>query len=302
MKIKRNKYIIQYFLIACIFFIQIIILFFFHNEFYNYKKVEYLEKELLKVVNFQNIIKNSRKEIYKAQNYLQDYFITNDRILLEKYFLSLEKLSCNLDSIDIYKDKISELDEFIFLHKKTFHELPSLDTYIDSIYKISELKNFNNQSFDILPSIFIDSLSTESIEINIEKKIDSLPPKKLLSRLKDAFTNSVDVKKEITIINTKYVDTLNSKVFNDVVDSFINVINLHYEKELKKIIKSNTNIHTKYEGIYKIYEEFISLSINWMDIYTLAINDFNKNLREKYSLENSKVNKIRHHTILFLMF
>lgn len=81
----------------------------------------------------------------------------------------------------------------------------------------------------------------------------------------------------------------------------INVINIHYENELNKFKIHNSRVNSKYEGIYKVYGELISLSTEWMDLYTVAIHDFSKNLRNRYSVENSRVGKMRHNAIFTLM-
>ena len=300
-KNSKKIYLIQSLLFTCIVLIQIVIALFFYNEFYNQKNVDSLEDRLNEITNFQQIIEESRLEIFKAQKYLQDYVTTNKTSLLNSYFQSIERLTHNFDTIDSYKNKIAELDDLISFHKKSFKNLPNLNNVVDSIYQISKLDIIDNKSFEIERFIFKDSTTTEIIEVNIEHKNDSLPQKNFLSRLKDAFTNTVDVKKEVTIITTKHIDTLNSAAIENMIDSIIGVINLHYENELNKFTTYNSKINTKYEGIYNVYGELISISIEWMDLYTTAINDFSKNLRAEYSNANTKVSKIRYNIIFALI-
>lgn len=196
---KNNKkiYLIQSLLFTCIVLIQIVVALFFYNEFYNQKNVDSLEDRLNEITNFQQIIEESRLEIFKAQKYLQDYVATNKSSLLNNYFQSIERLTHNFDTIDSYKNKIAELDDLISFHKKSFKNLPPLNNVVDSIYQISKLDIIDNKSFEIERFIFKDSTTTEIIEVNIEHKNDSLPQKNFLSRLKDAFTNTVDVKKRL---------------------------------------------------------------------------------------------------------
>ncbi len=300
-KNSKKIYLIQSLLFTCIVLIQIVIALFFYNEFYNQKNVDSLEDRLNEITNFQQIIEESRLEIFKAQKYLQDYVTTNKTSLLNSYFQSIERLTHNFDTIDSYKNKIAELDDLISFHKKSFKNLPNLNNVVDSIYQISKLDIIDNKSFEIERFIFKDSTTTEIIEVNIEHKNDSLPQKNFLSRLKDAFTNTVDVKKEVTIITTKHIDTLNSAAIEGMIDSIIGVINLHYENELNKFTTYNTKINSKYKGIYNVYGELISISIEWMDLYTTAINDFSKNLRAEYSNANTKVSKIRYNIIFALI-
>lgn len=301
MKENKKIHIIQYLLFGSIFFIQVIILIFFYNEFYNQSKVDSIEDQLLEINTFQNIIEESRLEVFNAQKYLQSYVSTNQKKQLHNYFLSLERLVANLDTIDIYKNKVSELDELIRFHKRSFITLPNLRSFVDSVYEISKLEVLDNKTLEIERFIFKDTTTTEIIEVNVEHKTDSLPQKNFIARLKDAINNTVDVKKEVTIITTKHIDTLNTHAIIEIVDSIINVINLHYENELNKFKIYNSRISSKYEGVYKVYGELIQLSTQWMELYTLAIQDFSKHVRSQYFTANTKVSSIRQHTIFALM-
>lgn len=196
MKDNKKIHIIQYLLFSCIFFIQIIILFFFYNEFYNQKNIDDIEEQIIEINNFQDILDESRMEIFNAQKYLQDFVTTNQRSLLDSYFASLEKLSKNLDTINNYKNNITEFDDLISFHKQSFSNLPNLSSLIDSIYEISQLNLLKSKSFEIERFIFKDTTTTGVIQVNVEHKTDSLPQKGFFSRLKDAFNNTVDIKKE----------------------------------------------------------------------------------------------------------
>lgn len=122
-----------------------------------------------------------------------------------------------------------------------------------------------------------------------------------MARLRDAFANDVAIKKEITIITTKYGDTLNRAIIKNMMDSIIEVVNTHYLSELEKYQAYYDNTYYKFDGVYKIYDQLISISNKYMEVYSVAITDFEQNLEAQYAEQNSKTNKIRKYTVLGLM-
>ncbi|MBX2931702.1 MAG: HAMP domain-containing histidine kinase [Chitinophagaceae bacterium] len=298
-EVKQHKYLVHYFLIACTVLIQIIILVFFYNEYFNGKKLYQLETQIQEAHQLRSALEKSKEDIFSAQTNLQDYVRNNQKKSLENYFLSLKNLSKNLNSIDDYKKKNIIFNKAINSQKEELTNLPNLQTLIDSVYIYSSKKLPKNNPFKIENFEIKDSIG--KVDINIKQILDSLPKKKLFARLRDAFKNDVTVKKEITIITTKYGDTLNSVAIKNMIDSILEVVNLHYVNELKKIQTYSANTNYKYEGIYKIYDQLITFSNQWMEVYSTAINDFNQNLEVQYAEHNSKTNKIRRYSVLGLM-
>lgn len=296
---KRHKYLIRYYLIACMMLIQIIILVFFYNEYFNGKKLSQLEKQLQETHKLKNILGAAKDDILKAQVNLQDYVKSNKKASLGRYFLSLRDLNVNLNSIDDYRKENATLDEIVKSKKEKLTKLPSLKKLIDSIYTVSNERIPKSTPFKIENFTIRDT--TEKVDIKIEQKSDSLPPKKLFVRLRDAIKNDMAIKKETTIITTKYGDTLNSAAIKNMIDSIIDIVNTHYVNELKKYRAYNTNAYYKYEGIYKVYDQLVSFSNRWMEVYSVAINDFSQNLEAQYAEQNSKTNKIRRYSVLGLM-
>src|SRR5690606_22846 len=93
---------IQYLLISSIILIQVIILIFFYNEYFNEKKLKAIEQQIEETRFLQTLTEDSRKELLNAQNNLQKFITEQDKKFLEDYFQSLRKLSGNIDSINIY--------------------------------------------------------------------------------------------------------------------------------------------------------------------------------------------------------
>jgi len=298
-KANRHKYFVHYSLIVCTIFIQVIILLFFYNEYFNGKKLNLLEKQIQEAYSLNGILESSKENILSAQVNLQNYVKNNEKESLEDFFLSLRNLHRNLDSIEDYRKENLKLEVIFDSLQEEPTTLSGLQVLIDSIYDLSKKSIPKSISLPI-ESFEIEGLTSE-VDINIEHRSDSIPPKKLLARLRDAFANDVAIKKEITIITTKYGDTLNRAIIKNMMDSIIEIVNTHYLSELEKYQAYYDNTSYKFDGVYKIYDQLISISNKWMEVYSVAITDFEQNLEAQYAEQNSKTNKIRKYTVLGLM-
>ncbi len=298
-KANRHKYFVHYSLIVCTIFIQVIILLFFYNEYFNGKKLNLLEKQIQEAYSLNGILESSKENILSAQVNLQNYIKNNEKESLEDFFLSLRNLHRNLDSIEDYRKENLKLEVIFDSLQEEPTTLSGLQVLIDSIYDLSKKSIPKSISLPI-ESFEIEGITSE-VDINIEHRSDSIPPKKLLARLRDAFANDVAIKKEITIITTKYGDTLNRAIIKNMMDSIIEIVNTHYLSELEKYQAYYDNTSYKFDGVYKIYDQLISISNKYMEVYSVAITDFEQNLEAQYAEQNSKTNKIRKYTVLGLM-
>jgi len=302
---KRRKYLIRYYLIACMVLIQIMILIFFYNEYFNGKKLTQLEKQIQETRRLKTILEDSKDDILKAQINLQDYVHTNKDQFLGNYFLSLRALNLNLDSIESYRKENSTLDEIISSKIESFIKIPGLKKLIDSIAAVSGKEMPKSEPFKINFDNFNLEDSTRNVDVKVEQKLDTLPPKKLFGRLKDALKNDVAVKNKTTIITTNYTtrygDTLNPAQMRLLVDSIVDIVNAHYVDVFKKYRAYNADIYSRYEGIYKSYHQLLTFSNKWMDLYNVAINDLGQNLDMQYAEQNSRTNTIRRYSVLGLM-
>ncbi|MDP2454605.1 MULTISPECIES: ATP-binding protein [unclassified Kaistella] len=299
--IYKTKYrqLIHYSLIACTLCIQIIICIFIYNEYFNGKKVEVIENQIQETHVLKNLMENSRKDLLSAQDNLQKYVFNNDKKYLESYFQSLRNLNKNLDSISAYKNINPSLKSFINSRKSELSKLPNLEKSINSVYRefkkpAPEKVPFKIKDFQVksIPKIY---------DTKVEYRLDSVQKKTLLNRLKAAVKNDVDVQRELTIISTKYGDSVNTDQIKNDIDSIINAVNNHYGNEIKKYESGITASQTKNNNLYQIYDQLIVYSNNWMGIYNIAVSDFSKNLEKDLYEQNSINNKIRRYSVLGLM-
>jgi len=299
--IFRTKYrqLIHYSLIACTLLIQLIILLFFYNEYFNEKKLKTIENQIQEAQVLRKMMRNSRHELLNAQDNLQKYVNGNKRKQLDEYFSSLRNLNRNIDSINTYESINPALKKTISIRKKEISKLSDLKTLIDSVYKESQkplpkkaplkIKNFDLKD------------TPERFEVEIHHTSDSVEKKGLFPRLKDAIKGNVDVKRDTTYITTKYEKSVDTNRLKADFDSTINVVNTHYQNEIKKYQSDISTTSSKNTNLYRIYDNLIIVSNNLMEIYDGTISDFNTKLQKQYNEQNSINNKIRKYSVLGLM-
>lgn len=299
--IYKTKYrqLIHYSLIVCTLCIQIIICIFIYNEYFNGKKLAVIENQIQETHVLKNLMENSRKDLLSAQDHLQKYVFDDDKKHLEAYFKSLRNLNKNLDSISAYKNINPSLKSFINSRKSELSKLPNLEKSINSVYREFRKPKPEKVPFKI-KDYQVKSIP-KSYDTKVEYRLDSVEKKSLLNRLKAAVKNDVDVQRELTIISTKYGDSVNTDQIKTDIDSIINSVNSHYGNEIKKYESGMAASQTKNNNLYQIYDQLIVYSNNWMGIYNIAVNDFSKNLEKDLYEQNSINNKIRRYSVLGLM-
>lgn len=299
--LNKNTYrkLIHYSLITCTLCIQIIICIFIYNEYFNGKKLEVIETQIQETSILKNLMEDSRKDLLSAQDNLQKYVINNDKKYLEAYFQSLRNLNKNLDRIGAYKYSNASLKSFIDSRKAELSKLPDLEKSINSVYKEFKKPSSEKTTFKI-KDFKVKSIPRKS-DTRIEYRLDSVEKKNFLGRLKSAVKNDVDVQRELTVISTQYGDSVNTDQIKTHLDSTINAVNKHYGDEIKKYESSISSSQRKNDNVYRIYDQLIIYSNNWMGIYNIAVSDFSKNLEKDLYEQNSINNKIRRFAVLGLM-
>lgn len=291
---------IHYLLISSIILIQVIILVFFYNEYFNEKKLTSIENQIKETRVLKTLTDDSRKELLSAQNNLQKFVTNQDKKFLEAYFQSLRKLSENIDSINIYVNTDSVFKNPINT-KDQISKLKDFENLIESTYKASQ-KPVNKKEAPKIEKIEIKDKPTELVDVEVYYVTDSTTKKKkFFPRIADAIQGNVDVKRDTAIIITKYNNSIDTAKVKSDFDSTVNVINDHYQKEIKKFETHITTVDSKNRNLYQNYDNLIVLSNDLMGVYDNKVQDFSSGLETEYDEQNSLNNKIRRYAVMGLM-
>lgn len=295
-KLKNRKFV-QFSLIACTLLIQMTIFLFFYNEFFNEKKLFEIRTQLENSKKIKELTNESKYELIKAQNHLNNYLDELNKDDLEIYFQSIRNITSKIDSTKVFGNSIPSIKTFETDENQL--QLENLEKLIDSVYnhlpeKIetkapTDLKEFN--------------LSSTPPEIEIEEIYvsDTIPRKKFFPRLKDAISGNVDVKTDTVFITMKYnnlIDTI--KVKNDF-ENALNVISDFYTKELSNYQSYLSSLQKTNKSVYKEYNDLISLSNNLIEVYDSTSDELSSQLESQFNERFSKNNKIRRYTVFGLM-
>lgn len=301
----KSRKIIHYALIICILLIQILIAGYFYNEFVHKKNLTFIENQLKEVKVMEGLTDNSKKELLNAQNYLQKYMRSNDPTFLNSYFVSLNKLGKNLDSIDYYENKNLKLKNTLAaLLKKDSLGTKKLKVLVDSTYNFSVKSTL---APDNLSKIKKYNLEYNFDKFNVETKnyTDTVKKKGLLGRLGDAISGKETIRKDSTVVTLKQSQTPISTLIKSDFDSIMNVVNNHYSKEVKKIQVNVANKENNSREFHEIFSNLLIYSNGLMNIYESAIKESKSNLEKEYEKQNSKNNQVRKYLIfgaMILMF
>lgn len=270
---------------------------FFYNEFFNEKKLFEIRAQLENSKKIKELTNESKYELIKAQNHLNNYLDELNRDDLEIYFQSIRNITSKIDSTKVFGNSIPSIKTFETDENQL--QLENLEKLIDSVYnhlpeKIETKAPTNLKEFNI-------SSTPPEIEIEEIYVSDTIPRKKFFPRLKDAISGNVDVKTDTVFITMKYnnlIDTI--KVKNDF-ENALNVINDFYTKELSNYQSYLSSLQETNKSVYKEYNDLISLSNNLIEVYDSTSDELSSQLESQFNERFSKNNKIRRYTVFGLM-
>lgn len=270
---------------------------FFYNEFFNENKLYEIRAQLENSKKIKELTNESKYELIKAQNHLNNYLDELNRDDLEIYFQSIRNITSKIDSTKVFGNSIPSIKTFETDENQL--QLENLEKLIDSVYnhlpeKIETKAPTNLKEFN---------LSSTPPEIEIEEIYvsDTIPRKKFFPRLKDAISGNVDVKTDTVFITMKYnnlIDTI--KVKNDF-ENALNVISDFYTKELSNYQSYLSSLQKTNKSVYKEYNDLVSLSNNLIEVYDSTSDELSSQLESQFNERFSKNNKIRRYTVFGLM-
>lgn len=270
---------------------------FFYNEFFNENKLYEIRAQLENSKKIKELTNESKYELIKAQNHLNNYLDELNRDDLEIYFQSIRNITSKIDSTKVFGNSIPSIKTFETDENQL--QLENLEKLIDSVYnhlpeKIETKAPTNLKEFNI-------SSTPPEIEIEEIYVSDTIPRKKFFPRLKDAISGNVDVKTDTVFITMKYnnlIDTI--KVKNDF-ENALNVISDFYTKELSNYQSYLSSLQRTNKSVYKEYNDLVSLSNNLIEVYDTTSDELSSQLESQFNERFSKNNKIRRYTVFGLM-
>lgn len=302
LKFKQRK-IIHYTLLACVIFLQIVVVIIWYNESTNESEVRNAldsVNSLNKISRFTSRINNS---FIDSQRNFNTYENAKDQVSLEKYTASLNEISTLLDSLRLITKDNKAFMKILLKKNQSESNIQSLRANIDSIIEVQINPDKNNTSKTFKLNKFEYKKILDSIKTDSYIKVDSVSRKGLFSRLGDALAGRMDVQKEqlkITV-TMKYNDKVVSGSIEDQIANLFSMTNKYYENQFKNLKKSFASLSDQDLKLTQLNNELLNLESEIMPNYTKSLNtlqdEAQKNLQDRF---NS--NKIaRNYTIAVLV-
>lgn len=296
----RYRRLIHYALIVCTLLVQVAILVFFRNEYANRQKLDVLEKQMHQTRVLREMMADARKDLIDAQLSLQKYSADRERGHIESYFVSMRKLSDQLDSVSHFENVNPTLKLFLDSRKSQSAELPNLERIIDSVFTASLRPPPKDTPLQVR-KLEIDTPAIHLSEVQVEQVIDSAQKRGFFRRLFNAIGNKPQTQKEVTTITTIYTDSVDWQAVQENFNQIINEIQTHYEGEIKKY-KQHVEVTSKRkDDLGSIYGTLFELANDWMEIFDFAIMDLSLDLERAYLEQNSANRRMRNLTLMGMM-
>lgn len=302
LKFKQRK-IIHYTLLACVIFLQIIVVIIWYNESTNESEVtKTLDSvnSLNKISHFTSRINNS---FIDSQKNFNNYENAKDQVSLEKYTASLNEISTLLDSLSLITKDNKAFMKILLKKNQSESNIQSLRANIDSIIEVQINPDKNNTSKTFKLNKFEYKKILDSIKTDSYIKVDSVSRKGLFSRLGDALAGRMDVQKEqlnITV-TMKYNDKVVSGSIEDQIANLFSMTNKYYENQFKHLKKSFASLNDQDLKLTQLNEELLNLESEIMPGYTKSLNTLQDEAQKKLQ-DRFTTNKIvRNYTIAVLV-
>lgn len=302
LKFKQRK-IIHYTLIACVIFLQLVVVIIWYNESSNESEMtKALDSmhSLNKISNFTARINNS---FIDSQKNFSNYKNFKDQISLDKYNASLNEISRLIDSLSLITKDNKEFMKILKEKNQSEHTILSLKSDIDSIIEsqINPAKNISSKSFKLNKFEYkkiLDSIKTDSYI-----KVDSISKKGLFSRLGDALAGKMDVQKEqlkITV-TMKYNNKVVSGSIEDQFANMFNTTNKYYENQFKNLKNSFANLRDEDSKLTELNNQLLNLEAEIMPHYNKSLNILQGDTQKQLSNQYESNKAVRSYTIVILI-
>ncbi|MFH6998854.1 sensor histidine kinase [Flavobacterium sp. FlaQc-57] len=304
LKLKfQHRKIIHYTLLACVIFLQIIVVIIWYNESANASETtKALDSmnSLNKISHFTSRINHS---FIDSQKKFNNYTSNKDQISLDKYTVALNDISRLLDSLSLITKDNKAFMEILMKKNQSESNILSLKADIDSIISTQINPDKSNSSKTFKLNQFEYKKILDSIKTDSYIKVDSVSKKGLFSRLGDAFVGKMDVQKEqlnITV-TMKYNNKVVSGSIEDQIANLFATTNKYYENQFKNLKKSFASLNEQDLKLTTLNNELLDLESVIMPNYTRSLNVLQDNVQKTLQERASATKAARNYTIAILI-
>lgn len=303
--LKANtRQILLFVLVIFVLLAQIGVAYQFYQENKHEKLLEQLEKKIAESNQINNLTSQCNQKLLGAQELLIKFILTQNKDTLNAYFEILKNITQDLQQLEAFPPLQMEVQK---QKADVSIDLPNINRIkilVDSTQTIVNEAQKNESSYHLKP--FKLKNKNEFLDIQIERKIDTVKKTGLFTRLKKAVKNESEVQTETITITTKKGNLTSLEQLQQEFDSILNVANQHYKREVE-VYKNRLKIIEKdNQQFYPIFDNLLTSSNQLIYVYSLAASHYIEDLLQQRDQLNSKGKKLKENVIwavqLFMIF
>jgi len=304
LKLKfRHRKIIHYTLIACVIFLQLIVVIIWYNESSN-------ESEMSKALDSMNSINQVshftgriNNSFIDSQKSFSTYTKNKDEASFNNYTTSLNEISRLIDSLAVITKNNKDFMKILKEKNQSEHTIESLKADIDSIIEIGTNPDKSNLSKPFRLNKFEYKKILDSIKTDSYIKVDSVSRKGLFSRLGDALAGKMNVQKEqlnITV-TMKYNNKVVTGSIEEQFNNLFNTTNKYYENQFQHLKKSFANLKDQNSKLTELNNKLLDLEAEIMPNYNKSLNTLQDNTQKQLQNQYNSNKIVRSYTIAILI-
>lgn len=299
----KHRRSVHFALLACIVFLQLLLLIILYNEIFNESKLDDLEADI-KVSEKAKSFSDLTKEDYIAVQYnLQNYIDSKDKKYLENYNTALASLNKNIDSLIKSTNNNSFFLHYLQKDKKSGISIAQLNKSIDSLVKIQILPSpqLEKDLLDLNTFNYEDVLNSVNVESYIV--VDSVEKKNLFSRIGNAISGKIDVQKEKlnVVVTMKYGKKITTGNIEQQLANAFEKTNKHYQNEFSAYKNTVSSLKGKDSDFISRNNNLLNYSDLLLKKYDKAINSFTNDSKLKFQEQYTTNKTIRNYAIVGLV-
>lgn len=197
LSLSEHRRRVQLVLIVSIILLQLLVLLLWYNESVNEDKLTEFDQAIQQADASHSVVDQANTDFYEAQASLQDYLQFRDVASLDNYFSLLHRMTSALDTLTFNPAQQEKLNRSVARQKRLQFSLEQVKGSIDSVFKSQELYATDAQGMPLKLNKINYKDILDSVEVESHLEADSLERKGLFTRLLNAFSGKVEIKKEI---------------------------------------------------------------------------------------------------------
>lgn len=301
---SKHRKTVHFVLIASIILLQLIVILLWYNESVNEKKLQRIGDDIQFAEKTITEVDVANNDFNEAQINLQDYLQFRDAQSLERYFFLLDSMAIRLDSI--YQKKIdNEKFKAIFTTQKSLQQsIIRLKTDIDSLFgtQVFDKKEIEVVPLQLKKMGYKDILNSVEVESHIEA--DSLARKGLFTRLMNAISGKIEIKKEILNqkVTMKYGKAEESGTIEEQLKNVFDNSDVYYQQQYRLIKNNYEKLRESDRNLMAVNRVLTEQSKSIFDQFNDYLGNFKSKSKNEYQQQLETNKSIRFYSILGIVF